>query len=328
MGSPSWPGRPTHRTTPHSHHAADRIDEALRDSRAGVRTLWISLVLLLVTAGAQAVVFAWSSSVALLSDTLHNVTDAATAIPLGIAFLLGRRHPNRRYTYGYGRAEDLAGVFVVVVIAASALLAGWQAVERLLHPGDMRAVPAVAAAGLIGFAGNELVASYRIRTGRRIGSAALVADGLHARADGFTSLAVVAAAGGAALGWRWADPLIGLAIAVAIAFVLRDAARQVFRRLMDATDPTLLDVAERALAATPGVRAVGVVRLRWIGHRLRAEAEIAVDPRLQVVEAHAIAVAAEHNLIHAVPRLVAATVHTDPDADDGTDHHAALAHHR
>ncbi|HZC52034.1 MAG TPA: cation diffusion facilitator family transporter [Mycobacterium sp.] len=327
-GLASWWHRLRHRLVPHSHDSGDRVDQAMQTSREGMRTLWISLLVLAVTAVLQASIVLRSGSVALLSDTLHNAADALTAVPLGVAFLVGRRAATRRYTYGFGRAEDLAGIVVVAVIAASAVLAAWQGIERFRHPAEMTAIPFVAAAGVVGFAGNELVARYRIRTGRRIGSAALVADGLHARTDGFTSLAVVVAAGGAALGWWWVDPVIGLAIAAAILIVLRDAAREIYRRLMDAIDPDILDVAERTLRSTPGVREIGAVRMRWIGHHLRAEADIAVDPSLPVVEAHAIAVAAEHRLIHAVPRLAAATVHTDPHAYDGTDHHTDLAHHR
>jgi cation diffusion facilitator family transporter len=273
-------------------------------------------------------VVALSGSVALLGDTLHNVADALTAVPLGLAFLLGRRPPNRRYTYGYGRAEDLAGILIVVVIAVSAIAAGWSAVDRLLHPAPVSGLGFVAAAAVLGFAGNELVAQLRIRTGRRIGSAALVADGLHARTDGFTSLAVLLSAGGLALGWDWADPVVGLAITVAILVVLRDAAREVYRRLMDAVDPSTVDAVEEVLRGTEGVREVGVVKLRWIGHRLRAECEIVVDPQLSVVAAHRIAVAAEHRLLHGVPRLTAALVHADPEPHDGTDHHEDLAHHR
>jgi cation diffusion facilitator family transporter len=286
----------------HAHH----------DSATGLRALWISLAVLGATATAQAVVVFFSGSVALLGDTLHNVADALTAVPLGVAFLVGRRAANRRYPYGYGRAEDLAGLFVVAVIAASAALAAWQGVQRLLHPQDVHHLGYVAAAAVIGFAGNEWVARYRIRVGRRIGSAALVADGQHARTDGFTSLAVLLGAGGVAIGWRWADPAVGLAIAVLILVVLVDAARMVFGRLLDGVDPALVDDAEAALAATPGVTSVGAVRLRWTGHRLRAEAEIAVAPSLTIVEAHAIALDAEHELTHALPHLAGATVHLDP----------------
>jgi cation diffusion facilitator family transporter len=293
-----------------------------------MRALWVSLVVLGTTAVAQAVVAVISGSVALLGDTVHNAADALTAVPLGIAFVLGRRAATRRFTYGYGRAEDLAGIVIVLTIAASGAFAAWTAVERLVDPRPLHHIPVVAAAALIGFFGNEWVARHRIRVGREIGSAALVADGLHARTDGFTSLAVLVGAGGAALGWQLADPLVGLAITAAILLVLRDAAREVFRRVMDAVDPELVDSAERALRAVPGVRDVGELRLRWIGHRLRAEVAVVVDGEASVRQAHRVAVEAEHALLHAVPKLTAALVHADPAPAPGeTDPHLALAHH-
>jgi cation diffusion facilitator family transporter len=309
---------------PHSHDAADSVDQELEASSRGMRALVVSLAVLGVTALLQAAVVVLTGSVALLGDTLHNVADALTAVPLAIAFSLGRRAPTRRYTYGYGRAEDLAGVAIVLFILASAALAAYEAVRRLIHPQDVDYLAAVAAAGVLGFIGNELVARYRIRVGREIGSAALVADGLHARTDGFTSLAVVVGAIGVALGWKQADPLVGLLITVAILFVLRDAARQVYRRLMDAVDEELVTSVEEVLKATPGVRGVGTVRVRWIGHTLRAECEVVVDPSLSLVEGHRIAVEAEHRLLHDVRRLTAAFIHADPE---GTEHHALTAHH-
>jgi cation diffusion facilitator family transporter len=266
--------------------------------------------------------------VALLGDTLHNAADALTAVPLAVAFVIGRRPPTRRYTYGYGRAEDLAGVVIVLVIAASSALAAYEAVTRLAHPRPVSNLPAVAVAAVIGFAGNELVARYRIRVGRKIGSAALVADGLHARTDGFTSLAVLLGVAGVALGWDWADPVVGLLITVAILAVLRQAAREIYRRLMDAVDPALVDQAEQALRAVPGVLDVGQVRLRWIGHQLRAECEIVIDSAATAVQSHETTVAAEHALLHALPRLSAALVHADPQPSQGTDYHATLAPHR
>ncbi|WP_443080714.1 cation diffusion facilitator family transporter [Streptomyces sp. PTD5-9] len=312
--------------TPHGHEAMDRVDSAMETSREGMRALWLSLAALGLTTLLQAVVVAVSGSVALLGDTIHNAADALTAVPLGIAFVLGRRAANRRYTYGYGRAEDLAGIAIVLTIAASSVVAAYEAVDRLAHPRDITGLWAVAVAAVVGFVGNEWVARYRIRTGRRIGSAALVADGLHARTDGFTSLAVLLGAGGAAIGWRWADPVVGLLITLAILLVLKDAAREVCRRLMDSVDPELVDAAETALRAVPGVEGVGRVRMRWIGHALQAETDIVVDPALTVTAAHAVAAEAEHALIHALPRLTAATVHTDPrpGADDA---HAVLRHH-
>jgi len=317
-----------HALRPHSHDAADKVDAAMEASAEGIQTLWISLAILGATALLQAAVVAISGSVALLGDTLHNTADALTAVPLGIAFVVGRRPPNRRYTYGYGRAEDLAGVVIVVIIAASSALAAYEAVTRLAHPRPVSNLIAVAAAAVIGFTGNEMVARYRIRAGRKIGSAALVADGLHARTDGFTSLAVLLGVGGVAIGWNWADPVVGLLITVAILAVLRQAAREIYRRLMDAVDPALVDQAEQTLRATPGVLGVGQVRLRWIGHQLRAECEVLVDPSASAIAAHQVAVDAEHALLHAVPRLTAALVHADPQPQDGTDYHAELASHR
>ncbi|MFC8450787.1 cation diffusion facilitator family transporter [Kitasatospora sp. NPDC057223] len=300
-----------HLLRPHSHQAADKVDAALEASADGLRTLWVSLVVLAVTAAAQGAIVLLSGSVALLGDTVHNLADALTAVPLGIAFLLGRRAANRRYTYGYGRAEDLAGVAIVLAVAASAVFAAVTALDRLLHPQPVGHLWAVAGAALAGCLGNEWVARYRIRTGRRIGSAALVADGVHARTDGLASLAVLLGAAGGGLGLTWADPLVGLLITVAILAVLRGSVRDVGRRLMDAVDPGLVDAAERGLRAVDGVRDVGALRMRWIGHTLRAEADVVVDGTLSVVAAHRVAVAAEQALIRSVPRLLGATVHID-----------------
>ena len=327
-GSPGMFRRLGHMLRPHSHEAADQVDAAMEASAEGIRALWISLAVLGTTAVLQLAVVAVSGSVALLGDTLHNAADALTAVPLGIAFVVARRPPTRRYTYGYGRAEDLAGVVIVVIIAASSVLAAYEAVIRLARPRPVSHLVAVAVAAVIGFTGNELVARYRIRVGRKIGSAALVADGLHARTDGFTSLAVLLGVGGVAAGWEWADPVVGLVITVAILAVLRRAAREIGRRLMDAVDPVLVDQVEQTLRATPGVLGVGQVRLRWIGHQLRAECEVIVDAGGSAIEAHGVAVNAEHGLLHALPRLSAALVHADPQAQAGADHHAALASHR
>jgi cation diffusion facilitator family transporter len=310
-----------HRVRPHSHEAADKIDPALEASTEGMRALWISLAVLGVTALGQALIVVWSGSVALLGDTLHNGADALTALPLGVAFTLGRRAPTRRYTYGYGRAEDLAGLVIVLVIATSSIVAGYEPFRRLAHPQPVAHLWAVAAAGVLGFLGNELVAQYRIRTGRRIGSSALVADGLHARTDGFTSLAVVLGAGGVAAGWPLADPIVGLLITVAIVVVLREAAREVYRRLMDAVDPALVGRAESTLAEVPGVLEVGRLRLRWIGHQLHADGDIVLGPYLPLTQAHQVAVAAEQHLTTAIPRLTSAVIHPDPASQAGREQH-------
>ncbi|BBZ75903.1 putative cation efflux system protein [Mycolicibacterium anyangense] len=296
----------------HTHDHAGRVDDAMRDSAAGIRAVKISLVALAVTAVVQVVIVVLSGSVALLADTIHNFSDALTAIPLWIAFALGRRHATRRYTYGLGRVEDLAGLFVVAVIGISAVVAAGEAVERLIHPTAITHVGWVAAAGVVGFIGNELVALYRIRVGTRIGSAALRADGMHARADGLTSLAVVLGAIGVALGFPAADPIIGLLIAAAIVVVMVAAARDVFNRLLDGVDPELVDTAYRELARQPGVLGVQRVRMRWIGLRLDADVELNVDPQLSLRQAHQLAHEAEHALTHAIPKLDTAVVHAYP----------------
>lgn len=297
---------------PHSHDAADSVDDTLESTAAGIRTVKISLLVLGLTALTQIVIVVMSGSVALAADTIHNFADALTAVPLWIAFALGAKPATRRYTYGFGRVEDLAGSFVVAMITMSAIIAGYEAIARLIHPQQIEHVGWVALAGLVGFIGNEWVALYRIRVGHRIGSAALIADGLHARTDGFTSLAVLCSAGGVALGFPLADPIVGLLITAAILAVLRTAARDVFRRLLDGVDPAMVDAAEQALAARPGVQAVRSVRMRWIGHRLHADAELDVDPALDLAQAHRIAHDAEHELTHTVPKLTTALIHAYP----------------
>jgi cation diffusion facilitator family transporter len=316
----------THWIAPHSHDAADRVDDALRTSRLGLRTVAWSFGLLAVTAAAQLAVVVATGSVALLGDTIHNAADALTAIPLAVAFRLGTRPASRSYTYGLGRAEDVAGVVVLLVVAGSALLAAYEAIERLLHPQPITHLWAVVAAGAIGFAGNEAVARMRIRVGRRIGSAALVADGVHARTDGFTSLAVIAGAGGVALGLPLADPIIGLLISVMILMTARGAARDVWRRLLDGVDPAAVALTERIAGDVPGIHSVHQPKLRWIGHALHAELTVTVAPTLTITAAHLLAHRVEHALLHAVPRLVSAVVHVEP-AVGAAAAHEELAHH-
>lgn len=309
----------------HQHDHADSFDDAVLADRAGRRALVISLIGLLATGAVQAVIVGLSGSVGLLADTVHNLADALTALPIGLAFWAARRPATSRYTYGYGRAEDLAGLAVVTVMTMSAAVAFWQSADRFLHPQPVRDLPVVAAAGLIGFIGNELAARYRIRVGQRIGSAALAADGRHARTDGFASLAVVAGAGGMALGWRAADPVIGLLITVAILVVLRGAVRDVYRRLMDAVDPGLTAQLGCETLAIPAVLGCDGVRVRWIGHELHAELNITVDGGLTVRQAHDITEDARHQLLHQVGRLTGAIIHVNPP--ESAEAHARTAHH-
>lgn len=305
---------------PHSHDASDSIDDALEASSQGIRAVKLSLIGLGITAVLQLVVVMISGSVALLADTVHNFSDALTAIPLWIAFVVGRRAANRRYTYGYGRAEDLAGLFIVAMIALSAVVAGVESIRRLIDPVPISNLGWVLAAGIIGFAGNELVAVYRIRVGRRIGSAALVADGMHARTDGFTSLAVVLGVIGVWLGMPLADPIVGLVITAAILVLLWGTARDIGRRLLDGVDPELVDRAEAALVRVDGVRSVDVVRLRWMGHRLTVAADIDVDPALSVSAFSEIEQRAAHALTHALPGVglvrLSPSAHSSRDAPE------------
>ena len=311
---------------PHSHEAADKVDAAMESSREGMRALWISLGVLGVTALAQAVVVVWSGSVALLGDTLHNVADALTAVPLGIAFTLGRRAPNRRYTYGYGRAEDLAGVVIVLFIAASSV-AG-----RLRS--DPPAGQPAAGQSSVGGRRRRRRRIHRQRARRplphphrpahRLGGAgrrrpARPHRRLHLARRRARRRPASPQAG------SWPTRIVGLLITVAIVVVLREAAREVYRRLMDAVDPALLTRAEQALADVPGVIKVGRLRLRWIGHQLHADGDLVLRPDLTLAQAHQVTVAAEQHLTTTIPRLTSAVIHPDPAAQAGREHHALEA---
>ncbi len=294
---------------PHSHDAADSMDDALAASGQGIRAVKISLIGLLVTAALQAVIVAISGSAALLADTVHNLSDALTAVPLWIAFLLGRRAASRRYTFGLGRAEDLAGLFIVFMIAISAILAAWHSIDRILHPQPLDHLGWVIVAGVVGFIGNEAVAVYRIRTGRKIRSAALVADGIHARTDGLTSLAVVLGGLGVLLGFPLADPIVGLVISAMIVVLLVGTARDVGRRLLDGIEPEVLGRAEHALCHINEITAIEQLRLRWVGHRLHGEA-VVVIPDVPLTEANRIAAAAQDSVIRHLPHTEVMRVHT------------------
>ncbi len=320
-------GRILDSTVGHSHDPGDSIDDALTGDQRGIQALKISLVVLAVTAIIQLGVVLVSGSVALLADTIHNFSDALTAVPLWIAFVLARRAATRRYTFGYRRAEDLAGLFVLLMIAASAVLAAWESIDRLVHPQTITNVAVVVIAGLVGFAGNEAVALYRLRVGRAIGSAALVADGYHARTDGLTSLAVVVGALGVAAGYPLADPIVGLLITGVILVVLRQATSQMLGRLMDAVDPELVTQVESIAASVPDVQSVDRVRLRWAGHALESYLVITVDCDMTVARGHRIAEEIRHRLLHEVSRLDVALIHVNPCGHNGDDPHELTRHH-
>jgi cation diffusion facilitator family transporter len=311
----------------HSHATEAKIDSALEGSERGIWAVKVSLVALGLTALFQVIIVLVSGSVALLADTIHNFSDALTAVPLWFAFILSRRAATRRYTYGFGRAEDIAGVAIVFMILLSAILAGYESYQKFIDPQPISNVAWVIVAAIVGFMGNEAVASFRIRIGREIGSAALIADGQHARIDGFTSLAVLVGAIGSIFGFTLIDPLIGLLITVVILVIVRDTAVSMWHRLMDAVDPAEVARIESSASKVAGVQAVQEVRARWVGHALSTELHIVVDEDLSTRESHLIAEEVRHALFHVQPRLALVTIHVDPCGHGGEDHHVATAHH-
>jgi cation diffusion facilitator family transporter len=316
-----------HLFMPHSHGYQEAALDPNLATDHGMRALKISLIALLVTATFQLSIVAISGSVALLADTIHNFSDALTAIPLGFAFWLSRRARNRRYSYGYGRAEDIAGVIIVGMIAFSAGEAIYQSILKILHPQPINNLGWVAIAAVIGFLGNELVAVFRIRVGKEIGSAALIADGYHARTDGFTSLAVLAGAIGVWLGFPLLDPIIGLGIGIAIIGIVWKSGQEIWHRLMDAVDPEIHEEFRHIASHVPGVLDVHSTAIRWVGHRLYGEMHITVNCQLTTLQSHFIAEEARHSLFHTLPVLAEVVVHTDPcECDKTIDYHPTKHH--
>jgi cation diffusion facilitator family transporter len=312
----------------HDHHHGELAsDQAFLDDQEGIRAVWLALAALTLTSILQLIIVVWSGSIALFADTLHNIGDGLNSIPLLIAFYLARRAATRRYTYGFAKAEDIAGIFIVLSIALSAGVIFWESFRKLLDPQPLTNLGWVAAAAVIGFLGNEAVALLQIRAGRKIGSAALVADGLHARTDGLTSLAVLLAAGGSWLGFPIIDPIIGLLIGVVILLITRDAAVTMWYRLMDAIDPEILTQAEQVAQGQDAVKELRRLRMRWMGHRLCAEVHIAVEPFLTTVQSHHIAEQLRHDLFHQIPNLAEVVVHVDPWAEQLETVHQLTTHH-
>jgi cation diffusion facilitator family transporter len=316
----------------HEHrHGADGhthgpIDPTILTTERGIWAVKWSFVGLFITSLIQLIVVVLSGSIALFADTIHNFGDAATALPLAIAFSLGRRKPTKRFTYGYGRVEDLAGVAVVLTILVSAVVAGYESIQRFLHPQPVGYLWAVAAASIVGFLGNEGVAIFRIKVGKEMGSAALIADGYHARVDGFTSLAVLFSALGVWLGYPLADPIVGVLITILILRIVWDSAKEVFTRLLDGVDPKLVDEIRAQAKRADDVEDVTEVRVRWLGHRLQAELNLAVAQNLSVEEGHNVADRVRHGLLHNLKFLSGVTIHVDPANASGEEYHRIGEH--
>jgi cation diffusion facilitator family transporter len=302
----------------YSHqHASPASEGGFLDNALAIRTVWLALLALGITAVIQIGIYLASRSVALLGDTVHNLGDALNSVPLLFAFMLAQKRPNKRYTYGYGRAEDLAGLVIVVSIGFSAVYILWESVQKLINPQPLANLGWVAAASIVGFLGNEFVALLQIRVGRKIGSEAMIADGLHARTDGLTSLAVLIAAGGAALGYPIVDPIVGILIGVVIVFVTRDAAVSIWHRLMDAIDPNRVEQARAKISEHTQIKAIHRLQMRYIGHHLFVEALLAVDPALTVAESEKLTDHISHELYHILPNMADVTIGIVPWSSEG-----------
>jgi cation diffusion facilitator family transporter len=302
-------------------HTHGTLDPALLTTEKGIWAVKWSMVGLLLTALLQAAVVVFTSSVALLADTIHNFGDAATAVPLWIAFLMAQKKPSKRFSYGYGRVEDLAGIVIVFIMLGSGLMAAYESISRLFQPQEIHHLSAVAVASLLGFTGNELVARLRIRVGKEISSASLVADGYHARTDALTSLGVLLGAVGVWLGYPQADPFVGLVITLVIFKIVWESGRSLFSRLLDGVDPLVIDEVTHSAQHVPDVLEITEVRVRWVGHRLLADVNIAVTSDLSVEQGHEIAREVRHQLLHHLPYLGNATIHVDPTTASGEQHH-------
>lgn len=297
----------------HTHgHSHGPVDPSITMTQKGLWAVKWSFIGLMITFIIQVVIVAFTGSVALLADTIHNLGDAVTAIPLGIAFLFALKKPSKQFTYGYGRVEDLAGVTVVFLILFSAVVAGYQAIDRIIHPHTIHNLWAVIVAGLIGFIGNETVAIFRIRVGKEIGSAALIADGYHARIDGFTSLAVLVGALGVILGFPLADPIAGILITVTIFKIVCDSIKKVFLRLLDGVETEYIDEINNVLSQIQEIREVLNIRARWSGHRLLAEVYLKIDPGLSFSEVHAITHKVETEIMDKIKFISSVVVDLEP----------------
>lgn len=294
----------------HTHGA---IDTTIISTKKGIWAVKWSFIGLFITFIFQAVVVYFTGSIALLADTIHNLGDAATAIPLGIAFFIGLKKPSKRFTYGYGRIEDIAGVLIILIILFSAIIAGYESIHRMIHPQTLQNIWAVIIASIIGFIGNESVAVFRIKVGKEIKSAALIADGYHARIDGFTSLAVLLGAIGVLLGFPLADPIIGLLITITILKIVWDSIKTVFLRLLDGVEPEIIDEIRHSLSHVHEIIEISNIKARWVGHRVFTEINIKLDPHLTIEKAHEIVEKAEHELLHHITYISSITIDIDPE---------------
>ena len=313
----------------HHHRSHGHTHDNLGLYNITERGIWAvkwSFAAMMLTALIQVAIVAFSGSVALLADTIHNFTDAAVTIPLWFAFMLARRKPSNRFTYGFGRIEDLAGLAIVAAILFSAVFVLYESIDRLLNPQDVSYIWAVFVAAIVGFLGNEGVAVFRIRVGKQIGSAALVADGYHARVDGITSLAVLFGALGVWLGFPLADPIAGLVIAAIILAIVWQSGKSIFLRLLDGIDPEIVRNIRDVVNGVPGVQGVVGVRARWSGHRLHTQVNLTVGQEGDIELVHDVADRVRQQLTHRFPNLSFVTIQVDPVHTSGEQYHSIAGH--
>ncbi len=318
-------GEPDHDEHGHGHEHG-KVDADLYGNRAGLRAIQISTAGMFLVSAIQFAIAWIGGSAGLFADALHNFGDVFTTIALWIAFVISNRAANQRYTYGYYRAEDLAGIFIVLVIIASATASAVESMQKLTSGNIPTQIYLSMVAALIGVAGNELLAQYKISVGKRINSVSLIADGHHSRIDGLTSLAAFVGLVGVKLGFPKADPIAGIVITLVIVTVVYSTSRSVLQRLLDAVDPHIIPSIITAAQANPGVEAVTDVRARWVGHTLHVVLNIEVDAELTLSKAHAIAEEVRHRLFHDIKGVSEVVIHTDPSSASG-DYHQEMAHH-
>ena len=311
----------------HGHgHEHSKVDADLYGNQAGLRAVQLSTAGMLLVSAIQFAIALIGGSAGLFADALHNFGDVFTTVALWIAFVISSRAANQRYTYGYYRAEDLAGIFIVLVIIASAVAGAVESIQKLTSGNVPTHIYLSMAAALVGVVGNELLAQYKISVGKRINSVALVADGQHSRIDGLTSLAAFVGLIGVMLGFPIADPIAGILITLVIIIVVFTTSRSVLQRLLDAVDPHVVPSIITTALAVPGVEAATDVRARWVGHTLHVVMNIEVNAELTLSKAHAIAEEVRHRLFHKIKGISEVVIHTDPSSASG-DHHQEMAHH-
>src|SRR5579885_2841195 len=307
-------------------HEHGKVNVDLYGNKAGLRAVQISTFGMFLVSIIQLAIALIGGSAGLFADALHNMGDVLTTVALWSAFVVANRAANQRYTYGYYRGEDLAGIFIVLVIIASAVVSAFESIQKLFSQTAPTQLLLGMAAALVGVAGNELLAQYKISVGKRINSVSLIADGQHSRIDGLTSLAAFIGLIGVLLGFPKADPIAGIIITIVIITVVYSTSRSVIQRLLDAVDPHVVPSIINSARKVPEVEEVSDVRARWVGHTMHIAMNIEVPAELTLTQAHGIAEQVRHRLFHDIQGVSEVIIHTDPSSASG-DYHHKTAHH-